>query len=149
MNAIEILEGSITRLERGWGQHSLEDSRGNVCALGAVLAVSTGEPDHRLRAAEQSNWVLQEEAGNGKSYMAAWKAVGKCAAARGYGSIVQFNNAPETTQGDVIAAFREAIRDLKAATAEPLPLPLPMPVAQPGPPATVNGTLITRDLATR
>lgn len=89
-------EAANLLMEGGHCKHALETEAGEHCALGALQKVLYGETSVNWRAGDQySDW---------RTFVA---PLHDAAEARGYRSIVQFNNADETTAEDVIMIFKE------------------------------------------
>jgi hypothetical protein len=74
-----------------WIKNYLDDGKGNYCALGALDFVVNGRADH----------VITHTPSGAKAWSALTDAMG-C-------SIPKFNNAPERTLEEMIAAFNKAI----------------------------------------
>lgn len=87
------LDAAAALIGRGWCQHALEH-KGNVCALGALNEALTGHP-YRLALGHAAYGALKMAAGI-EFDIAGW------------------NNAPERTQAEVIAAFRKAADMVRA-----------------------------------
>jgi hypothetical protein len=90
MDTLEILIAARAEVEKGWCKHALEDDGGNVCLLGALNRAEVGDAY-----------------GHGDApgpYVALCNALPNQRLAPH-----EFNNAPDTTQTDVLALFDRAI----------------------------------------
>jgi hypothetical protein len=104
-DAIGLLTRALARLKKGWCQHALEDSDGNVCALGALNYAATGNANVWDPITVDSGAVSALDP-TGSVFASA--------------KVMRFNNAPETTQADVIDLFTRAINtEAVKTTADP------------------------------
>ena len=90
-----LLLDAAQRVRRGWCQHALDDGHGNVCLLGALNEVATG--DAKYSDLSQTGRVAYDT----------------IQAHLGY-STIDFNNAPERTAEEVASAM-EAAAGVKVA----------------------------------
>lgn len=83
---------------QGWCQKHFSDGNGNHCAWGAVLeALAPLQEQHHRTAYFESQEFLH-----------------KLAQAQGHPSVFDFNDAPTTTQRDVLDFFDKALAELGA-----------------------------------
>lgn len=95
MKTSKLLEkAQAVLLKRGWCKGEVEDLAGRVCAVGALHKVAPNDMGDAISALYAANHL-------GVS-----------------GSLVQFNNAPETTLGDVLQAFDAGIAYARAQEGE-------------------------------
>lgn len=97
---LAILRGGRDAVRRGWCQKALRDEVGNVCALGGLLRTLGGEV---WRGGHVSG--ARDAMGDAMDKLEAQIPGGI--------DIVRFNNAPGTTQADVLAVFDRAIEARK------------------------------------
>jgi hypothetical protein len=95
-DVLEVLIAARAEVKKGWCKNNLISPDGGVCALGAIL-VAEGCP--RMYPVPR-DWI---GTGAGEAAHRLADAVGET------GLIAPFNNAPETTKADVLAAFDRAI----------------------------------------
>lgn len=104
LRAADVIE------ERGHTKGVLQDREGRVCAFGALNVVVYGSADHSYlqSSRDEAAHAVTRHLGLGSGYL---------------GPLVNWNNAPERTQQEVVDAFRGAARALKAAEAEQIEIP--------------------------
>lgn len=95
MKTSEVLELAKAEVENGWCKANLQDSHGNVCAVGAVLKVCE-ERELGLSYGQRSAAII---ALNKTTEELGWEA----------GGIVRFNNHSDTRQIDVVAVYEKTI----------------------------------------
>lgn len=87
------LTAARAEVAKGWCQRALEDEHGNVCALGALNRVTSGDARCDQEMPEGLYGVL-------------WDHVPD------HQSVASYNNAETTTQQDVLNLFDKALSDL-------------------------------------
>lgn len=95
LDALKLLEAQAL-IERGWCQRALHDGNG-FCALGAINQAITGD---------YTATGIDEEWGRRGAYLSLAEAV--TGNAHDIGGVVNWNNAPERTQAEVVEAFGRA-----------------------------------------
>lgn len=106
MNRREILVKAAKEVERGWCQYALEDSDGNVCAVGAIYKAMTG--DACLFGYEV--WTPARTTAYKSCLKAITRVIGAPFDEVAHSRVVDFNNAEGRTQAEVVKVLRKAAR---------------------------------------
>lgn len=99
MKTSEFLSHARERLNKGWCQNLAEDTKGNVCAWGALWDVG--------------NVLAYQVQGVLKISATALGELNHFAHEQGFLSIVKMNDHPETTKLDMLNAFDKVIIGLE------------------------------------
>lgn len=99
MKLSEYAHKVAERLQQGWCQNALHDMEGNVCAVGALSDV-------------RFELLLQGE-DISRSMLSIFRILSQQLLLRGDHTLVAYNNAPTTTQEDIVLLFKELATELE------------------------------------
>lgn len=113
--AIKILRDARALIAKNWTMGKLEKAIGNgeyaFCAVGALNKAYAGDARTTIDEYANMRWFSHSDA-----YNLAFESLTKHTIVNDspYWGIVYFNDAPTTTQDDVLDVFDNAIKDLEA-----------------------------------